>query len=72
MSAFVSVPAQLQSVSAHACTWSTFKSLYLQPLGAVSVHVRARKHLTVDVLTCTKVFACVLPCLCVCVCALSV
>lgn len=40
MCAFVSAPAQLHSVSTHACTWSTFKSLYSQPSVGVSAHVR--------------------------------
>lgn len=52
--AFVSVPAQLHSVSVHACTWSTFKSLYLQPLVGVNVHVLASKHPTI-----VPVFYCV-------------
>lgn len=64
MCAFVSVPARLHSVSVHACTWSTFKPLYLQPgLGAM-VCVCASEHLTVYTLT----FKC-LPSSAWCVCA---
>lgn len=62
MCAFVSAPAQLHSVSVHACTWSTFKSLYLQPLVGASVHVCASKRLTVHTLTyqslCSTVCVC--------------
>ena len=73
MCAFVS--AQLPSVSAHACTWSTFKSLYLQPLDCVSLHMSARKHLSRSAYThihqsvylCSTVCVCVCVCMCVCV-----